>query len=96
MIDQKNKIFTEEERAEIEHGFFLIKDYITGGLCDRVRRDYYKKLDNPDTHEEAIFQDRCYDCLLNQQHGMYCEWGKLLKVYQNIIAIDDGETIEED
>lgn len=94
MIDQKNKIFTKDERIEIDNAFYIIKDYITGGLCDRVRREYYEKLANPETKEQTIYYDRCYSCLLNQEHGMYCEWGKMLQAYETIVRIDDG--VEDD
>lgn len=97
MKDQKNgKIFTKEERIEIENAFFIIKDFITGGLCDRVRRDYYAKLENPDTKYDVMYYDRCHSCLLNQEHSMYCEWGKMLQAYERIICIDDGEDTAED
>jgi hypothetical protein len=94
MIDKKNKIFTEEERMEIDNAFFVIKDYITGGLCDRVRREFYQRLEDPATKEETIFKDRCYYCLLNQEHGIYCEWGKMLQAYEKMMRIDNGEDIE--
>ena len=96
MEKEKNKIFTEDERIEIEQAFYIIKDFITGGLCDRVRREYYRKLDNPETFKDTVYHDRCYECLLNQEHGMFCEWGKMLQAYEKMMRIDNGEDIEEE
>jgi hypothetical protein len=95
MEKQDGKIFTEDERIEIENAFYIIKDYVTGGLCDRVRRDYYAKLDNPETKDSVLYYDRCHYCLLNKEHGMFCEWGKMLQAYEKMMQIDSGEEEDE-